>query len=514
MTKAISTRRNRLQVLPKEAVRAGLVSLVVVITSLALLDHVLLAYLERQGYISGIFWESQNRLVAEEHASMDATELYKIRKGLLAQISDPQAGVRAWTRSTVSKAKTKPRRILVMGDSFIWGSPYLTLNHFWWRQLALELDARGYGEVEVIAAGDSGLSTAEQLQLAKQVVPEYAPDLVIWGYVTNDCDEYLVPYERPLPPEFPGRTWLHFGMPRIMRLLEQRRVDKCQLQNFRRDEQRYDSYTAWELKLLDGANFARYRDTVRQVGEFQRSSGIPGILVTLPNSPSREYFECRYRPILPLWTEAGIRVYDLMPAFVEKFGDVSRAGPAVLAWGINPGDGHPGPRACRFLALQTAERLERDYPHVLGALSTSRAATMPAINDWLPASLDVKPDTEFPPGFLLTYPRNKSRLVTTNLGTATALVALETPMRLSEVILSGPDLRGGRVWISSLDREEGFDDQQWLDLGHQAGAKLQWKLPPTAERKVSVIRFVADMNGAGRKLKLQLLSGEETSQQP
>lgn len=514
MTKAASTCRNRLHVLPKEAVRAGLASLVVVITSLALLDHVVLAYLERQGYLSGIFWENQNRLVSAEHAKMDLTEMYTISRGLSSPISDPRAGVRAWTSFAISKAKTKPRRILVMGDSFVWGSPYLTLNHYWWRQLALELNARGYGEVEVLAAGDSGLSTGEQLQLAKQVVPEYAPDLVIWGYVTNDCDEYVVPYERPLPPDFPGRTWLHFGMPRIMRLLEQRRVEKCQLQNYRGDERQYDSYSAWELQLLDGTNFARYRDTVQRVGEFQRSTGIPGILVTLPNSPSREFFESRYRPILPLWTDAGIRAYDLVPAFVEKFGEVSRAGPAVLAWGINPGDGHPGPRACRFLAVQTADLLERDYPRALGARNTSLAATIPTINDWLPASLDVKRDTESPPGFILTYPKSNSRLVTTNLETATALIALETPMPLGEVILSGGGLLGGRVWISSLDPEEGFDDQQWLDLGHQVGAKLHWKLPSAADRKASVIRFVADMNRADHKLKLQLLTGEEASDPP
>jgi hypothetical protein len=89
--------------------------------------------------------------------------------------------------------RKKSKRILVTGDSFVWGDGYANMNDLWWRQLERELARRGYGQIEVIAMGYPGLSTRDQLHAAMLVVPKFKPDLIIWGYTTNDPDEKMVP---------------------------------------------------------------------------------------------------------------------------------------------------------------------------------------------------------------------------------------------------------------------------------------------------------------------------------
>ncbi len=63
------------------------------------------------------------------------------------------------------------------------------MNDIWWRQLAREVDRRGYKDVEIIAAGMQGINTRIELDVAKKVIPKFKPDLVIWGYIPNDADE-------------------------------------------------------------------------------------------------------------------------------------------------------------------------------------------------------------------------------------------------------------------------------------------------------------------------------------
>src|SRR4029434_5090068 len=100
--------------------------------------------------------------------------------------------LRHWSGEPPPPADSR-RTILVLGDSFVWGPPYLSLNHLWWRQLMIELERRGYRQVRVVAAGHSGWSTHRELECLEELLGEVKPDLVIWGYVTNDPDEKLIP---------------------------------------------------------------------------------------------------------------------------------------------------------------------------------------------------------------------------------------------------------------------------------------------------------------------------------
>ena len=189
-----------------------------------------------------------------------------------------------------TKASGKSR-ILVIGDSFVWGDGYVNANDIWWRQLERELHRRGYWDVEVVAAGFLGASTQDQLTWLRAggLARLGSPDLVILGYVTNDPDirdATGASMVLQIGRDIPLRQWRVLDRsigrvtPNLAGQLKQRLTAKWQAGV--RDAYPYGE---WELKLLEPPNIDAYRDVVGELGAFLRGTGIPYFVVTLPNYP-------------------------------------------------------------------------------------------------------------------------------------------------------------------------------------------------------------------------------------
>jgi hypothetical protein len=486
--------RRTIFVFPLRGIAYGAVSVGVVFLVLLAVDRLVLGSLERSGWTAGELWRRHNKLIDENHRrKTDADEFQP----------------RCWVGEPHPVQSPAAKKILVMGDSFIWGSPYLTLNHTWWRQLAIELERRGYQQVQVLAVGHPGWSTRQQLEGARKAFVTYHPDLVVWGYVANDPDEGLVPQifdaqdRGPLPHRV--QVLARRLLPNAMFKFESLRAQK--LEAYYSGPKYGYKYPEWELKLLAGENFARYRQTVAEVGQFMKETGRPGLVVTLPTLPSRAYFAPRYAPVLPLWREAGLAVLDTLDAFVGRYGETPESGPEALAWTINPGDGHPGPRATHFFAASVADFLEQRFPETLGPRSDRAQPHAMGINDWLPFDLNVRPVGSCE--FALDYPTTTEWMPRLPLDEPTALVALRFPMPVRTIRLQGAGLRGGRAWVSTLHPDEHYDEGTWHDLGPQSGDMLTWSLSDhLARRDLSMLRFQADVRNDARALRLTLISPE------
>jgi lysophospholipase L1-like esterase len=275
------------------------------------------------------------------------------------------------------------RRILVLGDSFVWGDGYSNANDIWWRQLERELRQRGYGDVDVIAAGVNGASTQDQLRWLKTLGIDGlgSPDVIIFGYVTNDPDVRRAdgsPYVKQLGDIASVPRWRFLDKtlgrvaPNLTAQLQQRRIAKVQS----RIPDVYP-YAEWERKLLEPPNLDAYRGVVHDLAATMRMIGVPYFFITLPNSPDRARFTERYAPIEPLFAAAAIPFHNILDDFVAAY----PLGSEVLQWGINPANGHPGPVSTRFYARKAADILERQYPHLLGVKSPGPIAPVLAIND-------------------------------------------------------------------------------------------------------------------------------------
>ncbi len=494
----IRWRRKTWRICPWSSVRSAVVSLVVVAAFAVLFDHWILAGLERRGLVASDGWKRHNRVI-------DSNLNRKSRPVLQPKLTTPNApDVRAWVGHEVSQDRIKKHRLLVMGDSYVWGAPYMTLNHMWWRQLAIELGRRGYNDVEVIAAGRSGMSTHEELDLARKVVPQFQPDLILWGFVTNDPDERIVKQinTSQLASPIPGRvqSMLRQVTPRLLDLFNARRNDKL-AKSYLGADYGYE-YSDWLRRIHDGENLNLYQQTVKNVSLFLNEVHIPGLMITLPEAPIAERISFSYDKVLPLWRDAGIPVLDNLPPFIQQFPQNDATGPQALIWGINPADGHPGPRATAFLARQTVDRLEKDYSQFLGPKASKSPEVR--INDWLPFNLDLKPQPETGT-FELTYPETDEFLATMPLETPTVLVALQQPVPLSRIRLSGTGLKSARLWLSTYDPVELYDMEDWNDLGLMEGTTLSWMLPAEfASREASVILLKADVQPDNRRLNLEL----------
>lgn len=489
--------RKRWYVLPVRAIKCAVIALVIVLATLFFLDRIVLPGLERQGLTAGDDWSRHNAIVLREHQLSDRTVGFP-------ETSPPlvPAGIRTWVGNPVNVEKDPgKKRILVMGDSFVWGSAYLSLNHMWWRQLGqiLERDS-----VEVIALGRPGASTRDQLKWAKYFVPQYKPDLIIWGYVTNDADEGLVRQIGMSQDSIPRldriRKLARSIWPRLMAKFDSLRSKKLAAM-YTGPKYGYE-YSEWELMLVAPENLAAYAETVRDVKSFIDATGVPSFMMTLPNFPSTARFNPRHEPVLRVWRDAGIAAYDATPEFVRRYGETPLSGSETIKWGINPADGHPGPRSCRFLAEMAADIIRSNFQKVLGP--PSQFSQQPAINDWLPSfepeSISVLSDPQHP-GLEMIYPHDETRFPTMPLGIPTPVLAMKTPVPLRSIDLKGPSLKSARLWVTFLDPAEQYDDGIVHDLGELHGDKLSWQLPlELASRPISVIRYQATFSPANRKL--------------
>ena len=477
---------------------AGLFGATVV--ALAVVDHGVLAWIESAGAAdarSGVLLAT--RSWQQENARINDNNFAKI---LLA----PDEWIWRSQGFPATEERKQPHRILVVGDSFVWGDGYANMNDLWWRQLERELRRRGYHDVEVMGLGNGGASTRLELERLRKVLPRYRPDLVIWSYVTNDADEGLVKqfnYDRINNDGVASYHRSHAEQGWLRRLnfqLEQRRREKL-LHTLPGPKRGYE-YNDWELRLLEPANLAVYEKTLREVAAFMREADTPYFFISLPNHPGEETFRPRYAPVKPLFAAAGIPFDDVLDDFVAAYPPGKQL-LNDLGWGINPVNAHPGVVSTRFYAREAADLVERSYASVLGPRGEPEANPLPEINDWMPAKLAVEENTTGRIHFV--YPIDDGMMLRMPLEQSHVQLHLSAPSNLREIRLAGPNLATAQIHLTQTNAEDGIDYGAVTSEPQQSGKHMKWELPATTGQLINTVRVVADFDGADRSLTLDLV---------
>lgn len=422
-------------------------------------------------------------------------------------LSKPAQGEWIWRSAgfPVTKSPKTSKRILIMGDSFVWGDGYANMNDIWWRQLQRELTQRGYDRVEVIAAGLNGASTRQQLEQAKNIIQIYKPNLVIWGYVTNDPDEGIIQlFNYSYLNEDPIINLLNklknkSIFPRVSGLLFEARSTKVARKMS--DEQRGYEYKKWEQKLLEGKNFELYRKTVKELGTFQTVSEIPGFMMTLPSYPNHDMFMANYSQVIPLFEAAKIPVYNILDDYIKYYSALNLD--PILGWRINPANGHPGTAATYFHAMKAANILEAKYPQVLGQRKLPVKSPVIRVNDWVPYNLSP---TAISPGvYTFKYPESSEYMLRLPVARPFVQLNLEIPVGIKEIRISGTGLKAASLDITAVDSKRKFDDGTVYSFGEKQGTSLVWNLEGQASAKVNTIRLSADFKSGDKQLTLTLI---------
>jgi hypothetical protein len=412
---------------------------VVIVATIFIVERKVLPKLEKTGEVGTDEWEA--------HASRIAAQ----RAAILPQ-ADPNP---VWRSAglPVSETRAKGHRILVLGDSFVYGTALVNINDVWWRQLQRELERRGYHDVEVIAAGREGASTRRELAFAKEVVPRYKPDLLIWGYVTNDPDEGLVSQTPTVP--YPTTPRFNAAMAVVEKRLPLIAAHVRDLHRLKAEDRArhhgWYNYVDWELKLLEPANLAKYEGTLREVKQFMAEQHLPGFFAALPNYASATFFGPRYAPLEPLFAKVGLPFYNDLPEFVRTYGELP-----VLNFMALPTDAHPGPLSTHFHASKVADILERQYPGVLGA-KTPPVPAAPRLNEWMPVSISLDRSEEARGVLTFDYPIEEWQMpLMPEKGTHVQL-SLERPVALRQIHAEGPNLKNCEISYTAIG-PGGYDD--------------------------------------------------------
>jgi hypothetical protein len=476
----------RILIVPHKSLKYLAASLAILVGALLLVEKIMIPHLSSRGQLMSLEWQQENAKI--------------IRLNFNKNLATPSSPVWRSKGFPVTSRRRKPKRVLVVGDSFVWGSGNANLNDLWWRQLERALEDRGYHDVEVVGAGYSGWSTHEELDGAKGVIAEYTPDALVWGYVTNDPDERVVK-QMHLGARVFGFLSRRVGMvfPNVSAMLQERQTRKTEMTKGG-DDLGY-SYEQWELRLLEGHNFALYQKTVHDFGEYLATLPMPKFMMTLPNYPSSAHFKPRHEPVLLLLRSANVPTFDILPDFVARYGEVAEHGSDALAWGMNPADAHPGPRSTRFFAERAADILASTCPSCLGPKSDDRAA--PAhVNDWMPPDLDVSRDG----GELsFVYPSSNADLLLMPAKRPYVQLNLERAAMLREVRVRGAGLKEATVDVTTLDPVERFDDRVVRTLGTRPGGSSSFEGGEALARPVSTVRITAAFEGADRRMAVTLV---------
>lgn len=496
----------RFDILPGLAVNYLLYSFIGILAVCFVLDAFVLTYLEDKGKICSYSWRQENTRL-----------LNQIKKRNWADEKNP-----VWRSEgfQVEEKCPKSKRILVMGDSFVWGSGYANLNTIWWRQLQRELQRRGYNDVEVIAAGMAGASTKKELEWARKLVPIYKPDAVVWGYVTNDPDEgsdkagFGIVKTMVLPgddiPERPKSLFTDLFPNLSDELFTGLRKSTL---TFRLSGEKYGfDFANWELLLLQGKNWDEYSGTVADLGKYLKSLNVPTFVVTLPccvyatEKPLpgknlidkiRNYYDARYTKVAALFNQNQIEWHDALTTFLNfAKGDQRFYSPDPPLWlGINPANGHPGPLGTYVHAVETANILESKYPEVLGKKTMPvETATGRRVNDWTPAWIHLKQDVNH---IFFEYPEHEDEMLTMPIRKPFVSLNFETPVNVKSISINGECLKSADVYYSSEDPDKHYDDGSLTELGEKKGSFVQWSVPPCPRAThVNTLRIVAHFSEA------------------
>lgn len=409
----------------------------------------------------------------------------------------------------VSQVAQKPNRILVMGDSFVWGDGYSNMNDIWWRQLQRELIHRGYNDVEVIADGLNGASTHQELEQAQNLTRIYKPDLIIWGYVSNDPDEgnlKLFDYsliEKDVLVQTLDAVEARGVFPRVSTWLAVARSSKI-AQAMSSEKNGYD-YLQWEQKLFEPENFKLYQQTIDKLGIFQSRSGIPGFIMTLPSLPIPNIYTSNYSKVLPLFQSAKVPVYNILDNYLDYYSSLKLD--PIYGWRINPANGHPSAASTYFHAVKAADILEANYSQVLGKRQPSRKQLTIQVNDWVPHSLN--PTSSMTGVFTFQYPTSEEYMLRLPVNRPFVQLNLEIPVALKEIRLSGVGLEAAVLDLTVVDPKLKFDNGTIYSMDSQQGNSLMWNLEDQAiAQSVNTIRLSASFKTNDRTITLSLIPTE------
>ena len=313
----------------------------------------------------------------------------------------------------------KAKRVLVIGDSFVWGDgvtdPGMTVG----MRIQDELNAMSKpGKFMVINKGKSGASTYNHAEyFTPEKIKELAPDLIIYTYYVNDTvpnfNEKMICGDKDVCNQFSPQTapsyraciageddYLGKFVKKIIRpnypsLSSRLLVRKCDAIYQKLLKSKLSDEELWSNNKMNPW-FSTWKKAVATLA--QNTEGIPTYLAELYfNLPKEE----NDREVLNVFKDSGFKVID-MPGALSI---IKKNGNAVLA--LNPVNSHSNSWLTKSYAQDIAKTVMEDQKKLAESQEAEEYKTeFNIMSSTLPSNLLIKENTSN--SAFLSVPRFKS----------------------------------------------------------------------------------------------------------
>jgi len=274
-------------------------------------------------------------------------------------------------------------RIMVLGDSFVWGFG-LPYEQGLGQKLKRRVAEAAPG-VEMLPFGRPGWATFHQLRFLENQGRAYGlfeADLILVAFVVNDLDlvdDVWTNYRKKI-------DWNNAVVRGLRRLLPNA-TDFVTGHVDAGVEVLTDDHgeANWMARLWAEPNLSNYRRLLGRVKALTDAAKVPLAFALMPSSPNVDYHGPKFEAMAAMLNELGIAHVDLLPAAVEAFKGKDTGRNYRRLW-ANPADGHPGDAMTTVLAAGTVAYLQRaGILAKLAALSprppSERFASLPLCQD-------------------------------------------------------------------------------------------------------------------------------------
>lgn len=370
--------------------------------------------------------------------------------------------------TSISKKEKNEKRILVVGDSFVWGYSGTNVNYTWWKQLNLRIKEEGYSNVNVYAAGRHGLNTKEELELIlnnDKLMDKIDPDLVIIGYVPNDPEEHdedgnvLIDtdfnYDETQNPIYKKNPTLYYELIDRLYALDlddyEQLIELGNVLGIHRWDARF-------LYLVEGERLQRYCGELKDLNERMKQLEIP-YFYAISNNYDNKLVDEAIEIVVSEMEKLNVSYFSPKhnyPKLAESMNITD-----YRMFNVNPGDSHPGIAWTYYYSNLVFEELKENYDFVFeDAVIDNMDKLEININDTMPF-FDIKKidknvyefvypkfegnktkDTQF-----LYYPLEKDYVK----------LNLEYPKNVKRIKITGENLKSAEIYVNTINEKYGFD---------------------------------------------------------
>lgn len=293
-----------------------------------------LEILLRSGYFErySTIWVSPDSLKIRHSIE---NELYKRAK------NNEKDGYFFFNDDIPKKQKSTKKRIIVLGDSFVFGEG-LPYKQSWPHKLNKLINVEH--SVETLAWGVGGWSSKDQFFFFKKHGLQYKPDFLIIGFVDNDPEE-LMKFPKCKSKAFQiSNFWKRASKFYTVLFIDQHLVRLNYIANCEDHIKRL--YTKENLEL--------YEKLIIDFKIYLEKNKVPFVFILTPSNYDK-HFKFVNSKIIPILEKHKIDFINTYPEVVRKTSHI----PYRLLW-ANPGDRHPGEQMTEIFAKEAFKFLKKN----------------------------------------------------------------------------------------------------------------------------------------------------------